>query len=280
VVQSSQAVPLPVQHALSSTSVWQAPAAVQQVLQLLALHAPVGVPVEHCPLLRHLPPLAVQSWQAAPAVPHAVFDDVVTHVPPWQHPLHVCGPHDDASTPAAPVSGAPTSGPVLASSSPLLPDPPLPLLLPELLPLVLPLPLPLLPLLLPLVLLLPLLLVLPLLLLLPPVLLLLPPLVLLPPPVLLPPLLLLCPASYEPASIADASLESLLSSNAPILEPPTAHEAASRSNDEGITEFPIPRLRMAPSVPLGIGRTTRATVLPPFSCARTTPHEPEPPRAK
>jgi hypothetical protein len=43
---------------VSSISIWQAPAEVQQVGQ--RPHAVGPAPVEHCPL-RQLPPLAVQS---------------------------------------------------------------------------------------------------------------------------------------------------------------------------------------------------------------------------
>ncbi len=64
-------------QALSDVPITQVPVLSQQPGQLFTLQLPLP-PVEHCPPL-HVPPLWVQSWQAAPAAPHAVSCSAVTH---------------------------------------------------------------------------------------------------------------------------------------------------------------------------------------------------------
>jgi hypothetical protein len=77
-------------HMSSAVPYWHVPVLSQQPGQLLTSHPPAP-DEEHWPPL-HVPPVAVQSWQAAPEAPHCVSLTRLTHRLPWQQP---CG-HVDA----------------------------------------------------------------------------------------------------------------------------------------------------------------------------------------
>jgi hypothetical protein len=139
--QFSQRLParVPVAHARSDVPEMHEPVALQQPMgQLLAEQDPEPLLplLDPLPLLlllpplllllllllvhtprRHRSPVAVQSTQAAPMVPHSVLEVDVTHVVPLQQPAHELGPHG----PPLPTSLAVPS-PVFASS----PGPPSP----------------------------------------------------------------------------------------------------------------------------------------------------------
>jgi hypothetical protein len=81
-VQSTQVIwSEPAGHKLSPRFVWHVPVLSQHPRQLSMVHPPD----EHCPLW-HVPPLVVQSWHAAPPVPHCLSVGDCTHVPLLQQP--------------------------------------------------------------------------------------------------------------------------------------------------------------------------------------------------
>jgi hypothetical protein len=87
-VQSTQVIwSEPAGHAVSDRFNWltHVPVLSQHPEQLLMLQAPPP-PDEHCPCW-HVPPLVVQSWQAAPPAPQCRLVGDVTHVLPLQQPF-------------------------------------------------------------------------------------------------------------------------------------------------------------------------------------------------
>jgi hypothetical protein len=84
-------------HALSANPFWQVPVLSQQPRQFMKLQ-PLPPDEEHWPPVQ-TPPLAVQSWHAAPAAPHCVSPTRLMHRLPLQQPWHVDALHVDPASP-------------------------------------------------------------------------------------------------------------------------------------------------------------------------------------